>query len=68
MLRRTPALDALEAADAQRVTYRRTYHEALDVMLALWDEARALNPEIGSDWREDLAADIELARALNAGP
>lgn len=45
-----------------------TYHQALDVYLALWDEARLLNPRIGEDWREDVQCDIEVARALNARP
>ncbi|MEK7402786.1 MAG: hypothetical protein AABZ80_10580 [Gemmatimonadota bacterium] len=66
MLRHTPSLEALDAADERATIHQRTWHEALDVMLALWDEARTLNPTMGSDWREDVAAEIEIARTLNA--
>lgn len=66
MIRETAALAELDAADARAVVHRRSYYEALDVMLALWDEARALNERIGDDWRADIAADIEVARTLNA--
>lgn len=68
MLRHTPSLEAVDAADERATVHRRTWHEALDVMLALWDEARALNPSLGEDWRADIEADIEIARALNARP
>ena len=67
MLRHTPSLEALNAADERATIHRRTWHEALDVMLALWDEARALNPALGDDWREDIAGDIEIAGTLHAG-
>jgi hypothetical protein len=68
MLRSTPALVRLDAADADAVIHRRTYLEALDVFLALWEEARALNPGLGSDWRLDVEDDIAMARTLNARP
>ena len=45
-----------------------TYCQALDVFLALWAEARLVNPHIGADWREDVQCDIEVARTLNARP
>ena len=65
MIRSTPALAALLDRDARDVIHKRTYHEALDLMLALWEEARALNPDIGADWRHDVECDIRVARALN---
>jgi hypothetical protein len=68
MLRQTPSLQALDLADERAAVHRRTWHEALDVMLALWEEARALNPTLGDDWRSDIEADIQMARALNARP
>src|SRR5438445_80853 len=57
MLRHTVSLEALNLADERATVHRRTWHEALDVMLALWEEARALNPQLGDDWREDIKAD-----------
>jgi len=68
MLHPTPALAALDAADARDVIHRRSYHEALDVVLALWEEALTLNPEHGADWRDDVECDITTARTLNARP
>jgi hypothetical protein len=68
MLNPTPALAALDAADAAAVTYARTWHEALDIVLQLWEEARALNPDLGADWEHDVQADIRMARTLNARP
>lgn len=45
-----------------------SYQSALDLYAALWAEARALDPGLGSDWMEDLAADREVARAVNGLP
>jgi hypothetical protein len=65
MIRPGAALSALEAR-LQRDAYRGlTYGEAAARMAALWAEARALNPDIGNDWQEDLAADLAVARAVN---
>ena len=64
----TPALAKLDAADAEAVIYRRSYHEALDIVLQLWDQAKALNPDIGNDWRNDVEVDISVARTLDARP
>lgn len=41
------------------------YEGALDVFLALWSEARLLNPDVGSDWLDDVQCDIAIARTLN---
>jgi hypothetical protein len=41
------------------------YEGALDVFLALWSEARLLNPELGADWLDDVQCDIAVARTLN---
>lgn len=41
------------------------YQGALDIFLALWSEARYLNPDVGSDWLEDVQCDIAVARTLN---
>jgi hypothetical protein len=42
-----------------------SYEGALDVFLALWSEARHLNPDVGSDWLDDVQCDIAVARTLN---
>ena len=54
--------------------YRREAHrdlsfrEALSIFEAMWVHARALNPRLGEDWREDLEASVAVARALNGLP
>ena len=58
---RFAAFDADERASASR---RLTYETAVDIFIALWDEARLLNPAAGEDWEHDVAIDIELARAF----
>ncbi len=68
MIRAGKALSELEARD-QREAYRSlTYAEALSRIAALWAEARSLNPDIGLDWRDDLAPDLAVARAINGYP
>jgi hypothetical protein len=46
----------------------RTYLEALAVFEALWRQARLLNPDFPGDWREDIASDLDVARAVNGLP
>ncbi|MGH7719548.1 MAG: hypothetical protein ACREON_11995 [Gemmatimonadaceae bacterium] len=68
MIRSSPLLEAFEA-HYKREAYRRlTYEQALDVFLALWDEACVLNPDLGSDWLDDVQCDIAIARTLNGLP
>ena len=68
MIKSPAVLAALEDADRRSTSRSVTYYQALDIFLALWDEARLLNPRIGLDWREDVQCDIEVARTLNARP
>jgi hypothetical protein len=68
MIRRTQSLEILERRYARDVLAGRTFLEALAVFEALWDQARLLNPDFPGDWREDVAADLEVARALNGLP
>ena len=68
MLRPSRALDELDTAAAAAVVHRRTWHEALDIVLQLWDEARLLNPDVGATWADDIEADLAVARTLNARP
>jgi hypothetical protein len=68
MIRRTQSLNDLERRYARNVLAGRTFLEALAVFEALWVQARLLNPEFPGDWREDVASDLEVARALNGLP
>jgi hypothetical protein len=45
-----------------------SYPAALALYTGLWMEAQLLNPDGGSDWEHDLAADIAVARAVNGLP
>ncbi len=67
MINPTPALRRLEAEYA-RNTDGIPFPEALQRFAALGGYARRLNPAIGADWVEDLAADRAIARAVNGLP
>lgn len=68
MMRRTQSLENLERRYARDVLYGRTFLEALAVFEALWDQARLLNSNFPGNWRDDVASDLEVARALNGLP
>jgi len=68
MLRPSPDLDGIDRRHARERLGARTYAEALEVFAALWGEAVALNPDFPGDWREDLAPDLAIARAVNGLP
>jgi hypothetical protein len=68
VIRSPLALQALEDADRRAASRSLTYHQSLDIFLALWEEARLLNPHIGDDWLEDVQSSIETARVLNSRP
>jgi len=59
---------AFEAAYRREAWRQLSYREALSLFEALWAEARELDPRLGEDWREALAADLALARAINGLP
>lgn len=59
---------AFEADDERAVAQGLTYEEALRRFAALWAHARAVNPALGADWEDDLAADFAVARAVNGLP
>ena len=68
MLKSPAVFAAFDDAD-RRAAYRLlTWPEAVDRFLALWDEARALNPDVGADWEHDVECDIAVARTLHARP
>ena len=68
MIHRTAALDALETRAAREELSSLTFHEALSRFTGLWIEARAVRPDLGDDWEQDLAADFAVARAVNGLP
>lgn len=68
MIRDTQRLRDFETRYRREAFRDLTYGEALAIFEALWIEARQLNPDFGKDWREDLAADFAVARALNGLP
>jgi len=55
-------------AGYQRNQLTLSYAQALERFAALWTEARALRPDLGSDWEEDLQPDLRIARILNGLP
>ena len=65
MIHPTPALAAFEARYQSEAFRDLSYEQALAVFATLWAQARALNPDLGADWREDLLPDLAIARALN---
>jgi len=68
MLNPSPTWLAFEAADARATYGPMPFAEALARFERLWMHARALRPDLGADWREDLAADLAVARAVNGLP
>jgi len=68
MIRRPKRLEELERRYQREAFRDLTYKEALRLFTALWMEARELNPDIGTDWREDLEPDLAVARAVNGLP
>ena len=65
MIRATERLEAFERQHAIERAEATGYQEALAIFRALWAEAVALNEDFPGDWRNDVEADVELARVLN---
>jgi hypothetical protein len=68
MLKAPHLVAALENEAQASIDRGRTYRDALAVYAALWEHARRLNPDVGSDWLSDVQADIAIARALRGLP
>ena len=68
MIRDTQRLRDFEARYRREAYRDLNFEEALAIFEALWVHARELNPDFGRDWREDIEADIAVARALNGLP
>jgi hypothetical protein len=65
MLNPSPALLQFEARYEREAARSDSYESALRRFASLWRHACLLNPELGSDWLDDLAAARAIARALN---
>lgn len=68
MIRNPERLAELDARHERETLRDLTYPQALARFAALWAHARLLNPTLGEDWREDLEADLAVARAVNGLP
>ncbi len=68
MIRSSATLEELEARYAREAFRDLSYPQALARFAAFWAEARALRPDVGSDWLDDLAPDLAVARAVNGLP
>lgn len=68
MIRSSAILEELEARYQREAFRGLSYLEALATYAALWAEARALRPDMGFDWLEDLKPDLAVARAVNGLP
>lgn len=65
---RSPKLDEIDRRHSRERLADCSYTEALEVFAALWREAAALRPDFPGDWRDDLAPDLAIARAVNGLP
>lgn len=68
MLRNPDRMRRFEGDEGRRAYRDLSYLDALAIFEALLEEARALRPDFGEDWEEDLAPDLAVARALNGLP
>lgn len=68
MRRDSPRLAELEERWEREALAGLGYREALARFEALWHEARQLGVVPDPDWREDLEADLAVARAVNGLP
>lgn len=68
MIRSSAILEEFEARYAREAWRDLSYPQALARFAALWAEARALRPDVGCDWLDDLEPDFAVARAVNGLP
>ena len=68
MLNPTAQWRAFERDDEVATYGRMSYSDALARFERLWRHARAMHPDVGEDWEEDIAADLAVARAVNGLP
>ncbi len=65
MIKDPAHLAAFEARLADAADQAMSLPEALAWYAAALAEARAVRPDLGDDWLEDLAPDFAIARAVN---
>lgn len=68
MLKNPEKVRSIEAAHEKELYGSLSYSEKLRRYEALWAHVRSLNPRFTRRWREDLDADIAIARVLNGLP
>ena len=68
MIRSSPELSRFEREYARSRGRTTSYAEAMEIFEALWDEAKALNPDFPGHWESDLVPDLAIARAINGLP
>lgn len=68
MIRDSERLRELERRWASDVVDDRTFIEALDIYASLWRHALSLDPDPLADWRDDVKANLAVARGVNGLP
>lgn len=68
MIVRTAELDALERRWERDAFREMDFSTALARFAALWAEALTLGADPLADWRDDIEADLAVARAVNGLP
>jgi len=68
MIRDPDRLAEFERQDKQRVLRDMSYLDALAIFESLWVEAKAICPDFGEDWRDDIEPVLAVARAVNGLP
>lgn len=66
MIGSSKRLEEFERWHASTELARLSYLDALAIFTGLWRHARQVNEEFPGPWGDDILADIELARVLNA--
>jgi len=68
MIRNESRLRQIDRRWEREAYYDLSFNEALGIYARLWQQALRLNPDPIADWREDLASDLAIARAINGLP
>lgn len=65
MIRNESRLRQVHLRWEREAYYDLSFVEALGIYARLWQQAIQLNPDPIAGWREDLASDLAIARAIN---
>lgn len=68
MIRNESRLRQIDLRWEREAYYDLSFGEALGIYARLWQQALRLNPDPIAGWREDLASDLAIARAVNGLP